>query len=374
MKLRINPSKINWKNKDNYFFSPNKKISKDLRQALEKFPQGSHLFILSSGTRGKKGIALSKEAFLASAQAVNHHLKAGLHDRWLISLPLFHVGGLSIPARGFLSGSKVFVFKKKWEPSLFLQKLRKEKITLTSLVPAQVYDLVLNNKKAPPHLRAVLVGGGALSPPLYEKARLLNWPLLPSYGLTEMGSTAAAAPLHSLKKKSYPDLKPLGHCRIQIKKGLMALKSPALLTAWIELKPKKSQWRFVDPQKGILTEDRGRLTKKGLQVWGRSQVVKILGESVSLLELEGVLEDVLMKLKAPMECRLLTAPHPRAGCEIHLISSPRLSLQTLLKIRQSYNKKVRSIEKIRNHYILPLKKTGPLLKISSDSLKKELGF
>ena len=64
------------------------------------------VWLLSSGTQSVdeiKAIALSIEAILQSAKAVNKHLRATAKDRWLLTLPFYHIGGLSIFARAHLS-------------------------------------------------------------------------------------------------------------------------------------------------------------------------------------------------------------------------------------------------------------------------------
>ena len=63
----------------------------------------------------------------------------------------------------------------------------------SSLVPAQVLDLVRAGLRPPPVLRAIVVGGGAISAELYRDARALGWPVLPSYGMTECCSQIATA-------------------------------------------------------------------------------------------------------------------------------------------------------------------------------------
>ena len=68
----------------------------------------AHLWLATSGTTGAlKLTALSKRAMLVSAAAVNRHLAADAQDVWCCVLPEFHVGGLGIFARAFLSGSGV---------------------------------------------------------------------------------------------------------------------------------------------------------------------------------------------------------------------------------------------------------------------------
>ncbi|MCA1732832.1 MAG: AMP-binding protein, partial [Acidobacteria bacterium] len=77
-----------------------------IRDAIPPFR--AHVWVTSSGSTGSlKLVALSKEAILASARAVNRHLDAARSDVWCAPLPEFHVGGIGIHARAFLTGSRV---------------------------------------------------------------------------------------------------------------------------------------------------------------------------------------------------------------------------------------------------------------------------
>ena len=108
--------------------------------------------------------------------------------RYLLSLPLYHVGGLAILFRSFLSGSCV-VFSKK--PTL--EAILTHKITHLSLVPTQLYRLLQEDAalltEAAAHLKCVLLGGAPLSPALYQEALEKGFPVYRSYGMTEMSST-----------------------------------------------------------------------------------------------------------------------------------------------------------------------------------------
>src|SRR5205814_7177635 len=145
-----------------------------------------HIIIATSGSSGGlKLVALSKEAVLSSAAAVNTHLEATPSDVWCCVLPTFHVGGLGIHARAHLTGSRVI--SMAWDASAFAGC----EATLASLVPAQVHDLVRAGLAPPPGLRAVLVGGGAFDRDLQQRARGLGWPVLATYGMSECCSTVA---------------------------------------------------------------------------------------------------------------------------------------------------------------------------------------
>src|SRR5687768_11733428 len=154
-------------------------MPRDERRRLETYvvPLRAHVWLATSGTSGAlKLTALSKKALLASAASVNRHLQSDSKDVWCCVLPTFHVGGLGIYARALLSGARVIT--EGWDPVRFGAN---PEISLASLVPAQVADLVRLGVRAPRSIRAVIVGGGALGTGLYAQAGELGWPVLPSY-------------------------------------------------------------------------------------------------------------------------------------------------------------------------------------------------
>lgn len=250
----------------------NPRMPAEERQRLESFVTGlpGHVWLATSGTTGAlKLTALSKDALLVSAAAVNRHLQSDADDVWLCVLPTFHVGGLGIYARAFLSGARIVT--EGWKG-----------VTLASLVPAQVIDLVRARTVAPRSLRAVVVGGGALAEEVAAEARALGWPLLASYGMTECCSQVATA-----ATPDSPELVLLDHIEARIEEdGRLALRSAALLTGYA------TGEGFVDPKIDgwFVTEDIASIAGRTLRVEGRSRdFVKIGGESVDLSRLDRVL-------------------------------------------------------------------------------------
>ncbi len=240
------------------------------------------LWILSSGTSSVdevKAVGLPLGAIEVSARAVNAHLKATRADRWLLTLPTYHVGGLGILVRAKLAGSAV-VSLTKWDAHAFVAAVRSQGITLTSLVPTQVYDLVSSGLSAPKNLRAIVVGGGALDVSLYAQARVLDWPLLPSYGLTECASQVATASLDSLGEDFYPDFEILKHVQVKTREGRVFLKSEALCR-WIARMKKSGEFSLEDPLRDgwLATEDQAELRAGGRAIrflGRRDEIVKIL--------------------------------------------------------------------------------------------------
>lgn len=370
---------IDWESSETSVFL-NQKMNEVSRRDIEKRLlacdqfQG-HVWLATSGSTAQtprtiKCAALSKQAILCSAQAVNHHLNSTSSDLWLNPLPTFHVGGLGIYARGYLSSAKVVdyddVNHSKWNPIHFHQMLLSSRATLTALVPAQVHDLVANSLAAPSSLRAVIVGGAALTECLYLKARTLGWNLLPSYGMTECCSQVATASLLSLAHKTYPAFKVLSHVELKIDDTqCIWIKSPSLLTAYAEI-GETGDLTIIDPKRQgwFCTEDQGTTSMQGLQVFGRkSDFVKIGGEGVNLQELKEVLCQVNLALRISNDMELIAYPDTRLGHVIHLVIAGEVHpLHTALT--DQYNARVLPFAKIRkSHYLpeLPRSKLGKLL-------------
>lgn len=336
-----------------------------------------HLWIATSGSSRGVGrwVGLSREAVLASARAVNHHLQVQSGDVWINVLPTYHVGGLGIFARAFISQSEVVDMSfTKWSAPEFWRELQTHKATLTSLVPTQVFDLVSAGLTSPPHLRAVVVGGGALSPALYLAARDLAWPLLPSYGLTECASQVATASLASLQKSTLqnfiPELEVLSHVQTKVDSDqVLSLKSPALLTGYAHYAGGK--WQLDDPKQDnwFTTEDRADLEGAHLRPYGRKDSqVKILGELVDLEKLNEILSQLLLNYK--VEAVLNPCADERRGWRLDLVVKGPLTEAE--KLWQAFNEAVAPFERTHGLYLvneIPKSALGkPLLTQLSTSL------
>jgi O-succinylbenzoic acid--CoA ligase len=269
---------IDWESSDSHVLL-NPRMPDEERRGLEKLvrPMPAHIWLSTSGTSGRlKLVALSKAALLASAAAVNRHLDAERSDVWCCVLPTFHVGGLGIFARAFLSGAKVV--SAAWDPRAFASL---DEMTLASLVPAQVRDLLNGGFRPPRKLRAIVVGGGVLTGDIYERARSSGWPVLPSYGMTELCSQVATA------RQDSQELVLLDHLEARVDEdSRLSFRGASLLTGY------GTEEGFVDPKIDgwFRTEDVGSIEGRRLTIAGRAgDFVKIGGESVDLTRLDRIL-------------------------------------------------------------------------------------
>ncbi len=325
-----------------------------------------HLLLGTSGSTGvSKWMALSRHAFLASAHAVNSHLNSTGEDRWLLALPLFHVGGLGVLARARLSGSEVAVVPVPWSAAGFVETCRTTQATLSALTPTQISDLVAASLTAPASLRALVVGGGALSRSDARAARRLGWPVLQSYGLTEAASQVATAEPGEAAEESGMVI--LSHWETRTNpQGLLELRGPALASGWVEWMGSEG---ILHPLAGaggwFTTRDLVRLSGNRLEILGRAdRCVKVGGELVSLDGLQEVWESVSIT-----PGWIAARPDERLGHVVVLVLCEGRESDTAASIA-SFDAKVAPFERIRAVIEVPRLPRSPLGK----PLWRELGL
>ncbi len=142
--------------------------------------------VFTSGTSGKsKGAILHRSAFEASARASAANLPWNENDRWLLCMPLAHVGGLSVLTR-CLMGRKAVVFHPKFDADRVLATIAKSDVTRVSVVPTMLFDLLTKDRDNHlAKLETVLLGGAAANPKLLEECAQRKIRVLTTYGLTE---------------------------------------------------------------------------------------------------------------------------------------------------------------------------------------------
>ena len=144
--------------------------------------------ILSSGTTGiPKAIVHSLAAHLENAKGAATKIPLGPGDRWLWSLPLYHVSGLSILIRCAVAGATVVGLQA--DTTLTAGLLHERKITHLAVVATQLLRLMAEDQLFPsPHLKAVLLGVGSVDEALVTAARKRGVAVSTTYGSTEMAS------------------------------------------------------------------------------------------------------------------------------------------------------------------------------------------
>jgi len=274
-----------------------------------------HVLFETSGSSGApKWIALSKQALRISAAAVNRHLAVTAADCWGLALPLRHVGGFGVAVRASEAGCRHEHFTPRWDAAEFSRWLAQKQVTLTSLVPTQVHDLVISQLRAPSSLRAMVVGGGRLDETTGRAARGLGWPVLASYGMTEAASQIATQTLDSLHAIYQPapiPLLPLWRVELETD-GHLRIAGPALFSGM--LVKHGASWSFVSrTDEWHRTDDHAELADGMLTPLGRTDSrVKVLGELVDVAEIELRLVELSGGRLAPESFIVAPVPDQRA--------------------------------------------------------------
>lgn len=184
--------------------------------------------IFTSGSSGTPKIVAHRLAnHLANARGSLVPIEQ--NDAWLLSLPLFHVGGLAILFRCFLAGACVVI--PQADLSL-TEQLLMAPITHLSLVPTQLYRLLQQPEFhfSKTHVKHLLLGGAPLPESLIEQCKaqqLIPWV---SYGLSEMASQVCTA------QAGQPGLvgKPLNGRQVTISNKEICVKGETLFAGYYQ--------------------------------------------------------------------------------------------------------------------------------------------
>jgi O-succinylbenzoic acid--CoA ligase len=232
---------------------------------------------------------------------------------------------------------------EKWDAPRFAQVCREQGITLASLVPAQVYDLVQANLEAPACLRAIVVGGGGLSKELGTRALELGWPVLQSYGMTETASQVATEPLEHLRAGFDPDSLEVLPCWSvdTTPEDALIVRGTPLAAGYAIKRDDGWHWEVIAPEAGLATRDRVQVwwhgTRRFLRFLGReSSFVKVLGELVSLPALQQRLEKLLLSAGGDPRA-VLVWPVPDARKDTRLLLVGSASVAELEQLRTRFN-------------------------------------
>ena len=142
---------------------------------------------LTSGSSGEpKAVAHRLRSHMANASGSSTRIPLAPGDLWLLSLPLFHIGGYAIALRCFLAGAAVALPSPQRS---LAEQLCQQPVSHLSLVPTQLYRLVQAGfSLRQSRVRHLLLGGAAIPPDLVSRCQQQGLSPYVSYGLSEMAS------------------------------------------------------------------------------------------------------------------------------------------------------------------------------------------
>ncbi len=265
--------------------------------------------IFTSGSTGNpKAVMHTLSNHLYNALGSNTNIPVQPEDRWLLSLPLFHVGGIAPLFRCFLAGAAV-VIPLKEEPLESL--IKNQSITHISLVSTQLARMLTNPDtiSALQSLKAILLGGSAIPASLIEQAIAYNLPIHTSYGSTEMASQITTTQAGADAKELSTSGRLLPHRKLSFSnQGEIRVKGKTLFQGYFDQHGIHS---VVDQNGWFHTGDRGNLDEKDcLNVTGRLDNMFISGgENIQPEEIERCIEQI----KGITQCIVVPTPDDEFG-------------------------------------------------------------
>ena len=257
--------------------------------------------VFTSGSTGVPKAALHTFGnHYHSALGSNANIALAPGDWWLHSLPLYHVGGLSILFRCLLAGATVALP----DPARSLgEAIAASGATHVSLVPTQLLRLLREGADLD-GVKAVLLGGGPIPAYLVDEALARGLPIHTSYGLTEMASQVTTTPPEATPQELYTAGRVLAHREVSISEGgEILVRGETLFAGYVG---GEEVDRPLDAGGWFHTGDLGGLDEAGyLSVRGRVDNMFVSGgENVqpeeveeALRRLEGVEEAVVVPVE-----------------------------------------------------------------------------
>ncbi|OZC03077.1 AMP-binding protein [Rubricoccus marinus] len=274
--------------------------------------------VFTSGSTGApKAAVLTWGALEASARGVNSHLGLEAGDRWLLDLPVAHVGGLGVVVRCALAGAALAVPSPGQPLADALAALAP---THASLVSTQLRRLLASGANLD-SLRAILLGGSAMPDALLAEAVARGLPVSPSYGLTEMGSTVTAVSVPATPEALATSGRPLAGREVRISaSGEIEVRDATRFSGYLTpdglIEPFQASGWFATGDLGDI-DGAGRLCvsgRRGLRFVSGGENVQPEAIERELLALGAVAEAVVVPIEdAEFGHRPLAFVRPAAG-------------------------------------------------------------
>jgi O-succinylbenzoic acid--CoA ligase len=239
---------------------------------VEIHPLASTLLNTSGSTGFPKFVQHKVSQHFLSAVGVCERMAFDATQSWLLSLPLYHVGGLAILVRALHTGASIVVPSEGENLSSVLQSQR---VTHVSLVATQLKAL-LADEGARDRLsacRRVMLGGGPVPTWLESATKEYGIPVVASYGATEMASAWTAGDVGSGKLIAGRELK--------VHDGEICVRGPMLFKGYVGAAPIDEDGYYHTGDLGYLDAD------ANLHVLGRKDNMFISGgENIHPQEIE----------------------------------------------------------------------------------------
>lgn len=249
---------------------------------------GTVAVVETSGSTGyPKRVVLSRTAVMASALATSLRIGEG---RWLLAVPATYVAGLQVLVRSVMARQDPVFMAGRFTAQGFAAATGElaGSARYTSLVPTQLMRVLdaaddASVLDAARSYECILVGGQALAPGVYERARELGLRVVRTYGSSETSGGCVY------------DGEPLDTARLRVENGEVQVAGPMLADGYLG-EPERTRAAFLRDDEDVRwyrTGDTGSVDNGILQIDGRlDNVIVSGGINVSLDRVERVVRAI----------------------------------------------------------------------------------
>lgn len=226
----------------------------------------------TAGTHGKpKLVPLTWAALLGSARASNQVLNKENEGIWQLSLPAYHIDGLSIFFRSVLNHNALILYRA-FDAHKILEDAKTYTATHLAVVDKHLQDLLALDAKAAEEANklarlsayeCILLGGAQPNRATLTRALGAGAPMYASYGATETASHVAVAPVVDPEQVL---LDPLPGYELAVLSpdetgfGQLAVKGPGVLASYLNAQAAFTVDNF------FLTGDRAREVDESFEI------------------------------------------------------------------------------------------------------------
>lgn len=255
--------------------------------------------IFTSGATGEpKGVVHTFQSLLGSINNGNEILNHQSGDRWLASLPFYHIGGFQIICRALFYKASIII-PNSLHTEAISEAITEFRPTHASFVSTQLKRLTDNKVKPNIELQCTLIGGGFINKKLLLDAKESGWHPVKVYGSSETASFVCALGEIDVELKGDSAGKAVGSNHITIvdengtecssnTEGEIVIKSDSLFKYYLN---SESETKNKLKQESYFTGDLGYIDDEGfLFVTGRkNEMIVTGGKNVNPIEVEKVI-------------------------------------------------------------------------------------
>lgn len=265
---------------------------------VENNPDKLFGFFFTSGTSGKpKTVPLRRKHIIAAAKSSSTNFSIDTDDMWAHTLPMHHIGGISIISRALLQGFGIRLLGK-FDPHQFANLLRAEdSVVGVSLVPTQLKRLLdVSDLEIPIRFKGVLLGGGPIDKTVINKCITVNLPVSPSFGMTETAAQCLSGVISEWKRTPPGSCgKPLPGVQADLRPdetgfSMLWLKSAQIFDGYLSSEEETTS--TFDQNGWFCTGDYARIDTNGYIFIEMRRTDRIVsgGENINPLEIEAIIK------------------------------------------------------------------------------------